>query len=304
MTMPDDVRPAAGFVEDLALRVSARVREHGETDERIPALHFSMVEKPTKVTNCFYSLSVALILRGRKVLSIHDQRAEYGAGDMIVTSIDLPTSFEIHGASPESPFVSLSLRLDPSILAEQLLSESVDSRSPVEPFVVAAAPLDLLEDFERLLRLLDRPGQIAVRSPLLIRDIHYLVLTGVSSQCLRALYAPGAAGQRIRRAVRKLRENFRERLRIEDLAATAGMAPSTFMRHFKALTSLSPIQFQKRLRLYEAQQFLLRGEGDVNSAAFAVGYESLQQFSRDYKRQFGETPGLSTRRRREKMRGR
>lgn len=112
-------------------------------------------------------------------------------------------------------------------------------------------------------------------------------------QHLRALYAPGAVGQRLRKAIRWLRDNFREPITIEQLSSVADMAPTTFHRHFKAFTSFSPLQYQKRLRLYEAQQFLLRGDGDVNSAAYAVGYQSPQQFNRDYKTLFGTTPGKS-----------
>lgn len=134
--------------------------------------------------------------------------------------------------------------------------------------------MELLEDFDRLLRLLDRPDQLKNRAPMIIRDIHYLALAVASGECLRALYAPGAVGQCIRKAIRWLRENFREQIPVGDLAAVAGMAPTTFHRHFKAFTSLSPLQYQKRLRRYEAQQFLLRGDGDVNSTAYAVGYQS------------------------------
>lgn len=188
---------------------------------------------------------------------------------------------------------SLSLKLSPAILAE-LLAEDVSTLKPGEPYGFDAAPEELIEDFERLLRLLDRPAQIAARAPLLIRDIHYLALTSAAGNSLRSLYAPGSTGHRIRQAVKWMRENFRETITIEQLAGIAHMSPATFHRQFKELTSFTPIQYQKRLRLYEAQQFLMRGDGDVNSAAFAVGYVSPQQFNRDYKRFFGDAPGRVT----------
>ena len=168
-------------------------------------------------------------------------------------------------------------------------------------FNVEKPTQELLEDFERLLKLLDHPEQIKARAPILIRDIHYLALSSSSGACLRALYAPSTVGQRIRKSIQWLRANFREPVSVEQMASVAGMAPTTFHRHFKSFTSLSPLQYQKRLRLYEAQQFMLKGEGDVNSAAYAVGYQSPQQFNRDYKHLFGISPGKSIREQRQSL---
>lgn len=300
--VPATSLPASPEADRLRRQLVERVRRAVQTGEAerlpIPGLHLSYVEQPRRDPNCFYVLSVGLILQGRKRLVIGGRTYEYGAGSMIVTSIDMPTSYELLDVKPSSPFASLSLRLNAATLAELLAAEapppaSASGRSDV--FSVSGAAYELLEDFERLLRLLERPEQIDLRAPMLVRDIHCLALASVGGACLRALYSPGAAGQRIRKAIRWLRENFRESVSIEALAGVAGMAPSTFHRHFKAFTSLSPLQYQKRLRLYEAQQFLLRGEGDVNSAAYAVGYQSPQQFNRDYKRLFGATPGRSAR---------
>ena len=260
---------------ELAQLVERFVDTKGEYDERIPGLHMSSLKAPISTPNCFYVLSVGMILKGSKRLLIGGKTYDYEAGSMLVTSIDLPTSYEIGAVSKDNPFVSLSLKLNPAILAE-LLAEDVSTLKPGEPYGFDAAPEELIEDFERLLRLLDRPAQIAARAP------------------LRSLYAPGSTGHRIRQAVKWMRENFRETITIEQLAGIAHMSPATFHRQFKELTSFTPIQYQKRLRLYEAQQFLMRGDGDVNSAAFAVGYVSPQQFNRDYKRFFGDAPGRVT----------
>ena len=283
------------ILKNLADRVRRIVLTSGEWDCRIPGLHLSYVQTPDKVPNCFYVLSVGLILRGRKHLNIGENSYEYGAGSMIVTSVDMPTSYELLNVTPSNPFISLSLRLNPAILAELIASESTASEyKSNEVFSIDWATQELLEDFDRLLRLLERPQQIETRAPLLIRDIHYLALAGTAGESLRSLYAPGAVGQRIRRVIHWMRENFREPITIEQLSDVAGMSSTTLHRHFKAFTSLSPVQYQKRLRLYEAQQFLIRGDGDVNSAAYAVGYQSPQQFNRDYKKFFGITPGKST----------
>jgi transcriptional regulator, araC family len=283
------------LLRNLADRVHRIVLTSGEWDSRIPGLHLSYVQTPNKVLNCFYVLSVGLILQGRKHLNIGKDSYEYGAGSMIVTSVDMPTSYELLDVTPSNPFISLSLKLNPAILAEIISSESTASEHKSnEVFSIDWATQELLEDFDRLLRLLERPQQIETRAPLLIKDIHYLALAGTAGESLRSLYAPGAVGQRIRRVIHWMRENFREPITIEQLSDVAGMSSTTLHRHFKAFTSLSPVQYQKRLRLYEAQQFLIRGDGDVNSAAYAVGYQSPQQFNRDYKKFFGITPGKST----------
>lgn len=284
-----------GIVKTLADRVRRLVLTSGECDSRIPGLHMSYVQTSDKVPNCFYVLSVGLILQGRKHLNIGRHSYEYGAGSMIVTSVDMPTSYELLNVTPSNPFISLSLKLNPAILAELIASESSPSEHKSnEVFSIDWATQELLGDFDRLLRLLERPQQIETRAPLLIKDIHYLALAGAAGESLRSLYAPGAVGQRIRRVIHWMRENFREPITIEQLSDVAGMSSTTLHRHFKAFTSLSPVQYQKRLRLYEAQQFLIRGDGDVNSAAYAVGYQSPQQFNRDYKKFFGITPGKST----------
>ncbi len=297
-----DASPEAARIETLRLEMIERVRRLVQSgrnvEEEIEGLHLSYVEQPRQVTNCFYVLSVGLILQGRKHLLIGEKSYDYGTGSVIVTSVDMPTAYELVDVRPSRPFVSLSLRLNPSLLAELLAQDTVDLPEPSEVFHVEPSPLELMEDFARLLSLLERPGECALRSPIVVRDIHCLALMTGGGESLRALYAPGTVGQRIRRSIRWLRENFRETLDIDKLASTAGMAPTTFHRHFKALTSLSPLQYQKRLRLYEAQQFLLRGDGDVNSAAYAVGYQSPQQFNREYKRLFGEPPGKASKSRR------
>lgn len=293
------LEPAAEQLRlELAEKVKSFVIGGDDVSCQVPGLHLSYLEAPKCDLNCFYRLSVGLILQGRKNVLIGNREYRYGTGSMLLTSMDIPTSYEMVDVRPDNPFISLSLHLNPSILTELLEKDTGEVRNP-EVFTVQKPALELMEDFRRLLDLLDNPELLPVRAPMLVRDIHFLALNGAGGDILRALFLPGSAGQRIRQAIRWLRTNFRESITVEDLAKTASMAPATFHRHFKAMTSLSPLQYQKRLRLYEAQQFLLRGEGDVNSAAFAVGYQSPQQFNRDYKKFFGATPGRSTKEHRE-----
>lgn len=278
----------------LRLRLADRVREivlNGALDlHPIEGLHLSYIEESVQAKNCFYRLSVGVILRGHKRLMIGSDEYRYGPGSAIVTSIDMPTSYELMNVSKEEPFVSLSIPLNTATLAELIQDDDATGQAK-SVFSVEPSSEELMEDFYRLLALLEKPAQIPLRAPLIIRDIHCLALSGAGGDCLRALYAPDAAGKRIRQAIRWLRDNYRSEVSIERLAEVASMAPSTFHRHFREFTSLTPLQYQKRLRLYEAQQLLLKGGTDANSAAYAVGYQSPAQFSRDYKRLFGEPPG-------------
>ena len=280
---------------DMVERVRGFVRSGRDAGEIIPGLRLSLVEQPVREPNCIYVLSVGLILQGGKRLIIGERRYEYGAGSMIVTSLDMPTSYELLGVRPSEPFVGLSLRLDPSILAELLAEGEHVGGIDRDVFHIERPTDELTEDFNRLLQLLEHPSAAKIRAPTFVRDIHCLALASAAGKGLKALYGTGTADERIRRSIRWLCANFREPVTVEDLAGKAGMAPTTFHKHFKAVTSLSPLQYQKRLRLYEAQQFMLRGEGDVNSAAYAVGYRSPQQFNRDYKRIFGTSPGRDVR---------
>ncbi|MDO5531603.1 AraC family transcriptional regulator [Sutterella sp.] len=295
---------------ELRLALADRVRElvkrqvpwGAVSNLPIEGLNLSYIEESVETRNCFYQLSIALILRGRKRLMIGAEEYEYGPGSALVTSIDMPTSYELLNVSPDEPFVSLSLRLNTATLAE-LLSDDLSAHEAEGVFTVESASEELLEDFSRILALVDRPEQIPLRAPMILRDIHFLALTGAGGENLRALYAPDASGKRIRRSIRWLKDNFREEVTIEKLASIASMAPSTFHRHFREITSMTPLQYQKRLRLYEAQQLMLRGEADASSAAYSVGYQSAAQFSREYKRLFGEPPGRHTRAKLEALEG-
>lgn len=274
------------------------VKKHSDagTDFKklIPSLGIHYLDSPESNPNCCYNLSVGLILAGRKHVVIGNRSYFYGAGSMILTSIEMPTSFEILDVTPDKPFASVSLKLDPSLITQFLSRMNRSKSDEMNAFSIDRPVYELLEDFERLIRLLDHPEQIEERAPLLIRDIHYLAVHSTAGHNLQGLYSSGSVGQRIRKSIEYVVRNFRDNVTVDELAGIAGMASTTFHRHFKEITRFSPLQYQKRLRLYEAQQFLLRGDGDVNSAAFSVGYQSPQQFSRDYKKLFGMPPGHNT----------
>ena len=259
----------------------------------IPGMMLSRFDRDTPASKCFYFPIAALIVQGYKRSMIGNQEVNYGEGYCMVVGLDMPGVYQISSVTPEKPFLSISIRLDRRIIS-QLITEmpsliSSDTAEQ-EPAVVARAGAELLEAFVRLVDLLDDPGRISVFAPMILREIHYHLLSGSQGGCLRFFSSTGTQAGQVARAVSWLRENFARPFHIEELARQTNMAPSTFHRHFRQVTGMSPLQFQKRLRLYEAERLMLVEGKDASSAAIEVGYESVSQFNREYKRQFGAPP--------------
>lgn len=246
--------------------------------------------------------TAGIIVQGCKNELIGGREFRYGENQCLVIGTDMPTAFRIVDPSSERPFLSVYLYLDRQIIA-QLAAEighsGLNDEGPCRSTSVADADADLLGAFLRLLELLDKPEQIAVRAPMIIRELHCLLLLSPQGADLRRLNTFGTRSHQVARAVSWLRENFRQALQVEALARQVHMATSTFHRHFKEVTGLSPLQFHKQLRLYEAQRLMLVESLDVTSACYEVGYESPTQFIREYKRQFGAPPHRDMVRRRE-----
>ncbi len=267
--------------------------EPSRLETAIPGLTLTRYNENTKASRCFYTPMVALVVQGYKHSIIGDQQANYGKNQCVVVGVDMPGIFHVTEASEEVPFLSLSVRLDRRIISQQIaelptiLIENTESLNPV---VISDASKDLLDAFIRLVDLLDTPSRIPILSPLILREIHFYLLSGNQGECLRLFNTSGTQASQIAQAVAWLREHYTSPLRMEELARQVNMAPSTFNRHFKEITSLSPLQFQKRLRLYEAERLMLIEGKDAGTAALSVGYESVSQFTREYKRQFGDPP--------------
>lgn len=246
--------------------------------------------------------TAGIIVQGCKNEIIGGREYRYGENQCLVVGTDMPMSFRVVDPSPEKPFLSLYLYLDRQLigqLAAEIGYDGLADQGPCRSTSIADADADLLGAFLRLLELLDKPEHIAVRAPIIIRELHCLLLLGPQGADLRRLNTFGTRGHQVARAVSWLRENFRESLQVEALARQVHMATSTFHRHFKEVTGLSPLQFHKQLRLYEAQRLMLTDSLDVTSASYEVGYESPTQFIREYKRQFGAPPHRDMLRRRE-----
>ena len=235
---------------------------------------------------------LAVIAQGAKRIALGDQVYEYGAGQYLVASVDLPITGHFTEASPDRPALGFGLMLRPADVAELLLqapSLPDSGRSP-SALAVSDASVELLDAVVRLLRLLDTPRDRPVLAPLIKREILWRVITGGHGAGLQQLGLADSSLSHVARAVRWIRDHYSQPFRVEDVAQLAGMSVSAFYRHFQAVTALSPIQFQKQIRLQEARLLLASDPHDVTGVSRRVGYDSPSQFSREYRRQFGVPP--------------
>lgn len=238
---------------------------------------------------------LALIAQGKKRLALGDRVYEYGPGQYLVSSLDLPVTGQFLGASPSEPALGFGMLLDPAMIAELLLqagSASIpDGRgAPPSGMMVSEAPAQLLDAVLRLLRLFDRPHNLAVLAPLIKREILWWLIVGEQGATVRQLGLADSNLSRIGQAVRWIRQHYAKPIRVEDVADVCGMSASAFYRNFQAATAMSPIQFQKQMRLQEARLLLAASPNDVAGIGYQVGYDSPSQFSREYRRQFGAPP--------------
>ena len=250
---------------------------------------------------CIGKPCCSLLIAGNKVTTLGTRVYRYGAGDCLVAGIDMPSSFHVMYASHVDPCIYLLLELKPELFTRLIVdhpSLTADLSSTVmdEGATVMEASLDLYRAFYRLFELIDDPRKAEVLAPLIIEELHYHLLVSKAGPVLKNYHALGAASNRIFKAISYLKNHVSTNLFINEVAAEVNMAPSTFYRHFKKVMGMTPVQFQKQLRLYEAQRLMLEGTS-VSSAAFRVGYESTSQFSRDYKSFFGAPPNRDVRER-------
>jgi len=238
----------------------------------------------------------ALIAQGGKRLAVGDRVYDYRAGQYLVASVDLPVTGHYSQASADEPALGFGLVLRPSTIGSLLLetdsSECSRVRSPVPPGLgVADAEPELLDAVIRMVALLDVPGDRAVLAPMVEREILWRLLTGPLGSTVRQIGLADSSTTQISRAVRWITEHYAEPFRVDDLARSCGMSTSAFHRTFRSVTALSPIQFQKQIRLHNSRLLLMTGVDDVAAVGYQVGYDSNSQFNREYKRQFGLPPG-------------
>jgi AraC-like DNA-binding protein len=278
-------------IEELRTLIAAHA-ERGDT--LIDGLSLSSVAEATTPMSSIASPIFALVAQGSKRLVFGNRVHDYGAGDYLVVTVDLPVTGQFIDASKERPALGVGLDLRPALIASLLLnipSERFSSAAKAPPLAVCRAPTELVDAVVRLLRLLDHPRDLPVLAPLIEREIAWRLLTGSKGEVIRQIGLTDSSFSQVGRAIRWIRDHPAESFRVEELAARANMSLSTFHRHFRAVTTLSPVQFQKKVRLQQARLLLIGGGLDVSSAAFDVGYDSPSQFIREYRREFGAPPG-------------
>ena len=256
----------------------------------VPRLGIATAQQKTERIPGIYEPLLYFVLQGRKWVSMGDRVLEYEGGSLMVASLDLPVMWQVRGASKQAPYVAVSLELDRPTVASLLLDLPPQPEDRPEGMIVGAQPPRVLEALTRLVSLLESPTDISVLAPLYERELLYLVLQSPQGRSVREFARRGGHLSKISRAVAWIRRHALKPLDVEALRDIAGMSRTSLFREFKHVTGMSPLAFQKALRLQEARYRLLATPGDVAGVAFSVGYESASQFSREYARQFGAPP--------------
>jgi AraC-like DNA-binding protein len=284
-----DVRRMRELLERLCGRVT-RATDGMQPETVVPRLGLGVARQPSAPVMAVYEPIVCLVLQGAKEVLIGDQALRYDASSCFVASVDLPVTGTIVEASQSRPYVVTSLALDRDTLASLLVDLAPDPiGAPSAGFAVERVTPELLEAWDRLLELLDTPGDVPFLAAAREREVLYRLLQGAHGPMLRQVAREDSRLSQVRRAMEWIRRNYDRKLLTAELAAVAGMSVPSFHRHFRAATAMSPLQYQKSLRLQAARRMLATSK-EAARAGYAVGYESASQFSREYTRAFGTPP--------------
>jgi len=288
-------------MEPLAeLRTLIARHAHGvEMATALPGLMLASIDGPTQPIHHLYEPVFAVVAQGAKRAVLGEKLIDYRAGQYLLVSVDLPITGHVAEASAEAPFLAAGLMLKPAAIASLLLEAAagaVTTSASTAGLGVSNLTGELLDPLVRLLRLLDLPRDVAVLAPMAEREILWRLLCGEQGAMLRQIGLADSRLSQVGRAIGWIRKHYAEPLRIDQLASIAAMSLSSFHRHFRAVTSMSPLQYQKQIRLQEARARLMAEAGDVAAIGFGVGYDSPSQFSREYSRLFGVPPGRDSKR--------
>lgn len=282
------------MAETLLTEVRRYVDSHANAQgiAATPIAGLSML-RATTPSEMDYAISrplVALVVQGNKRVMMGNRTFDFGAGDSLLITADVPTISQITRASAGDPYYSLVFDLDPTVIQELALAMEIAREEMGAPVRVEPTEAEVAHAALRLVQLLARTAAVPVLKTQMIREMHYWLLAGKHGPAIRNLGTAEGSAQRLASAVAIIRSDYAQPLRVERLAEAAGMSPSTFHQHFRTVTTLSPLQFQKQLRLIEARRMMLSEGTSASTAAYAVGYESVPQFTREYGRMFGAPP--------------
>jgi AraC-like DNA-binding protein len=291
------------FAQALTSRVLAYADQQAIGREpfrtEIPGLLVARHFRPTDLTPVLYRPILCLVLQGAKQSSLGDEIVTFAQGQSVIVSLELPTYARVVEASRQRPYAALALQIDMTLVKE--LAAEIEGlggeegrasggEGHVSAIAMGEADDAIVNAMERLFGLLDKPAAAAILHPLLMREIHFWLLSASHGRLLRQLVQANSHAARISEAIVYIRRNYTEPLRIPELARAVGMSESAFHQHFKSMCGTTPLQFQKRLRLIEAARLMISENQSVSAAAAAVGYESPTQFSREFSRMFGLSP--------------
>lgn len=259
----------------------------------IEGLQLSRFDECLAPQCCFYNTKIVVVLQGRKRAKVGDEELVYGEGQCLIVGMDVPGTTCIVEGALKNPLITISLDIDKTLISHMLAEmplEKLNGEGQSKGLTVGDLDEGMLGAFFRLLELLGKKDEQSILAPVIKREIYSRLLISSQGRHLREIFTSGTQSNQIMRAVEWLKSNFSKSLQVDELASSVGMATTTFHRHFKKITSSSPLQYQKRLRLHEAKRLIISESESVSSAAYAVGYESPAQFSREYKRLFGASP--------------
>jgi len=284
-------------VQELAQRIEQFTKYEGFTDTAIDAVQLIRADHPTTGTLTVYEPSVCIIAQGQKQAVLGNEILRYDPANYLVASVDVPVMGQVLDATPEKPYLCFRLALDPQQISDLLLAggdgsgKSASIKAPPRRgLFVSQANAPLLDAVLRLMRLLETPADIPVLAPLLMREIIYRLLQGEQGETLAQIALADSHAQQIGKVINTLKRDYHKNLRIDDLAREACMSSSSLHAHFKTITNMTPLQYQKQLRLQEARRLLFAEQLDAATASHRVGYESPSQFNREYHRLFGLPP--------------
>ena len=281
--------------QELAALVTRHTdgKGNGAHPTAIAQLEF-MRETVVSTTMCAVCEPIlAIVIQGKKEALLGEEAYQYGAGQYLVVSVDLPLNGFVLEATPNKPYLGFKLNLDPAQLCDiiaQVRPSTNKKESSVRGLFISEVDALLMDCAIRLTHLLDTPQDIPFLAPMIIREIYYRLLMGEQGEAVRQIATSGSNMQRIADVIKQIKADFTKSLRVEELAEQANMSSASFHRHFKEVTSMSPLQYQKQLKLVEARRLMLAENADATTAAYQVGYESPSQFSREYSRMFGAPP--------------
>jgi len=298
--------PAEALRSELAALLARRTGADGRHETAIPQLKLYRFSHPTEPAPVLQEPAVYVVVQGRKRVTVGDETYLYDRSRYLAVSVDLPVVAHVVEASPEEPYLCMTLAVDPRELAALIVETGRQSpRDDHDGRALYVSPLQapLLDAFLRLVRLLDAPQDVSVLAPLILRELHYRLLQSEQFGRLAQIAIGDSRLRRVSGAIAWIKEHFAEPLQIAALAKRVHMSPSALHSHFKAVAAMSPIQFQKRLRLQEARRLLLSGAPSAEAVAYEVGYASASQFNREYARLFGQPPRRDAESMRESMTG-